>query len=371
LDIAEALLPEGLGLKDATPFNILFEGSRPVFIDLLSIECRRRDDPVWLPYAQFVRTFLLPLAAHQFLQMPMDQIFVTRRDGLQPEDVYQACGWWRRLTPPLLSLVSIPAWLTSGASGDGALYQERSTDPAKAQYVVGALLRRLRRTLDRLRPAQGRKSTWSDYQSSTHNYSAEELETKRSFVEQALQDFQPKKVLDIGSNTGLYSEMAAQAGAAVVALDSDPVAAGELFSRGHAANLNVLPLVVNMARPSPALGWRNQEQPSFLERARGSFDGVLMLAIVHHLLVSEGIPLAEIASLAAELTSRVLVVEFVDSEDPMFQRLVRGRGALYASFTRQSFEAAFARAFQTIRQKPVGAHRCLYLMVKQETSRSA
>jgi hypothetical protein len=29
-------LREGFGLKDATPYNVLFRGAQPVFVDLLS-----------------------------------------------------------------------------------------------------------------------------------------------------------------------------------------------------------------------------------------------------------------------------------------------------------------------------------------------
>ena len=59
LDLCEALLGQGLILKDATPLNVLFEGTRPVFVDVLSIDARDPASPLWLAYAQFVRTFLL------------------------------------------------------------------------------------------------------------------------------------------------------------------------------------------------------------------------------------------------------------------------------------------------------------------------
>src|SRR5690349_129632 len=61
LDLAASLAKEGMGLKDATPYNILFRGPQPVFVDLLSIERRDPRDAIWLPYAQFVRMFLSPL----------------------------------------------------------------------------------------------------------------------------------------------------------------------------------------------------------------------------------------------------------------------------------------------------------------------
>src|SRR5581483_8657194 len=82
LEIARAALSEGYGLKDATPANILFRGSEPVFVDVLSFERRDLHDPIWKPYAQFVRTFLLPLLAVRRWKLSPADIFLTRRDGI-------------------------------------------------------------------------------------------------------------------------------------------------------------------------------------------------------------------------------------------------------------------------------------------------
>src|SRR5664280_2564844 len=49
LDLALAALEDGYGLKDATPYNILYRGSEPVFIDVPSFEPRAPGDPVWNP----------------------------------------------------------------------------------------------------------------------------------------------------------------------------------------------------------------------------------------------------------------------------------------------------------------------------------
>src|SRR5262249_3269321 len=87
VDPPPAHQPAKLGLKDATPYNILFRGPRPIFVDVLSFEQRDPGDPTWAPYGQFLRTFLLPLLVNQRLRMPLDQIFATRRDGLEPEEV--------------------------------------------------------------------------------------------------------------------------------------------------------------------------------------------------------------------------------------------------------------------------------------------
>jgi SAM-dependent methyltransferase len=198
------------------------------------------------------------------------------------------------------------------------------------------------------------------------SYTDEEFRQKTDLVRRWLVDLRPKTVLDVGCNTGHFSALAAKSGARVVGLDIDPVVVGRTWQRAKAENLDILPLVLNLARPSPAVGWRNAEYPSFLDRATGSFEMVLMLAVLHHLLVSERIPLRDVLEVASELTTNHLVVEYVANSDPMFHRIARGREALHADFTQEAFELACQRRFTLIEKQPVkGNLRWLYLLGKR------
>jgi SAM-dependent methyltransferase len=178
--------------------------------------------------------------------------------------------------------------------------------------------------------------------------------------------FRPRRVLDVGCNNGFFSSIAARAGAGVVAIDSDPVVVGNTWRQARAESLDILPLVVNLTRPTPAVGWRNSECPSFLDRARGAFDAVMMLAVLHHILVTERIPLAEVVDLAAELTTDLLVIEFIAPQDSMFKRLTRGRDHLYADLSVAGFEGAFRERFDILRVAHVDdTFRWLYLLRKR------
>jgi 2-polyprenyl-3-methyl-5-hydroxy-6-metoxy-1,4-benzoquinol methylase len=367
LELAQAACADGFGLKDATPHNILFRGSEPVFIDALSFERRQPGDPLWLPEAQFNRTFLLPLLANRHWGLPLAEIFTTRRDGLEPEDVYRWCGPLEKFTPRLLSLVSIPAWLSRRASPDNQkIYQPHLlANTEKAQFILESLFQRLERALSALQPAVRKSSVWSDYMS-THSYDDPAFAAKEKFVGEALREFKPARVLDAGANTGHFSALAAQAGAEVVAVDLDAACAGAIWRQAREKKLNILPLVVNLARPSPALGWRNAECPSFLDRATGAFDGVLMLALIHHLLVTERIPLAEILRLAHDLTRSLLVIELVEPQDAMFRRLTRGRDQLHAALDAKMFEEACLPFFEIVRSLALpGTRRRLYCLKRR------
>jgi SAM-dependent methyltransferase len=367
LELARAALAEGFGLKDATPSNILCRGSEPVFADALSFERRNPADPLWLAEAQFVRTFLLPLLAHRRWNLQPAEIFTTRRDGLEPEDVYRLCGPLEKLKPRMLSLVSIPVWLSRRAKeDDGKIYQPHLlADPEKARFIFESLLRRREKDLDSLEPLTRRDSTWSDYLAE-HSYSDPAFAAKEKFVAECLAEFKPARVLDAGANTGHFSALAARTDAEVVAVDSDAACVGQIWNRAREEKLNILPLVVNLARPSPALGWRNAECASFLERATGNFDCVLMLALIHHLLVTERVPLAEILRLAADLTTSWLVIEFVEPQDEMFRRLTRGRDSLHAGLDVAAFERACAAHFEIVRSLPLpGAKRRMYCLKRK------
>jgi SAM-dependent methyltransferase len=318
-----------------------------------------------LPYAQFVRTFLLPLAAAENLGLPLDQSLLGRRDGLEPEEVYRMCGALRKLRSPFLTLVTLPTWLGARQDpDDDRVYQKKlHADPEKARYILSMLFRGLRKSLARLAPRAGKRSTWSEYMAADNNYSSEHFAAKQSFVEAALQQFQPRRVLDVGANTGHFSALAARAGASVVAVDSDAVVVGEIWRNALRENLDILPLVLNLARPTPPTGWRNRECPGFLERAHGGFDAVLLLAVIHHMLVSERIPLAEILALAAELSTGIVIAEYVDPQDSMFRRLTRGREHLHSDLNPQVFESACRAHFEIVRSQAIeGTHRRLYLL---------
>lgn len=363
LDLAEASLEEGFGLKDATPYNVLFCGPRAVFVDVLSFERRDPLDTTWMAYGQFVRTFLLPLLAVARFGLSLSQILLAQRDGLDPETVY---GWavpWQRLMPPFLNLVTIPKWLGARSGGAAPCYRSRpAPSPEQARFVLEGLLASCGRQLESLARRTPRKSSWSGYLAEESPYSAAQLAQKDKFVTEALALVRPSRVLDVGANQGRFSILAARHAAEVVAIDSDPVVTGSIWRKASAERLNILPLVVDLTRPTPATGWRNRECPSFLERVRGEFDLVMLLAVAHHMLVTERVPLEDLLALADELTREYLLVEFVAPADPMFQRIVHGRDELYAHFSPAWFEAAAASRFELIRSARIeGLHRWLYL----------
>jgi SAM-dependent methyltransferase len=361
LELFRRALREEFGLKDATPYNVLFRGPKPVFVDVLSFERREPRDASWMAYAQFVRTFLLPLAANRNFGFAPSSIFSGHRDGLEPEMMYRWAGWRQRLTPPFLSLVTLPKWLSKRATAETYSVEPlRSAEQAK--FVLDRLLASCERHLGSVAPHPQADSRWSDYLDYKSLYTPAQLAHKEAFVRESLELARPRTVLDVGANEGHFSFVAAKHGASVVAIDSDPVVTGRIWREALRKQCDVLPLVVDLTRPTPALGWRNQECESFLDRAQGHFDLVMLLAVIHHMLVTERVPLDEILALVEDLTREYALIEFVAPQDPMFARIVRGRENLYSHLTIAAFEAAAAPRFELVRSLQIdGLHRCLYL----------
>lgn len=369
IDLAIRALQEGFCLKDATPDNVLFRGSEPVFVDLLSFERRSPRDGVWMPYAQFLRTFVLPLLAYREFGIAPHRSLAGQRDGLEPEFVYRWAGPWRRLRPSFLSLLTIPKLLASRSQSDAAIYRSKpASSEEQARFILLGVLNSCKRYLKRVEPRPG-DSAWSNYLDCKSSYTPAQLAQKEAFVADALAIARPRSTLDVGANEGHFSFLAATNGGSVVAIDSDPAVAGTIWREAARQELDVLPLVVDLTRPTPAVGWRNRENESFLDRARGRFDLVMMLAVIHHMLVTERIPLEDLLDLAAELTRDYLLVEFVAPDDPMFRRIVRGREALYSDLTSMRFEAAATERFELVRSLRIdGMHRWLYLFRRRHAA---
>jgi SAM-dependent methyltransferase len=355
----------GFLLKDATPYNLMFDGAWPVFLDLLSF---RRCDPreaLWRPWAQFMRMFGYPLLANRYFGLRLDEVLLPNSDGQQPERMARLCPAWRLPLPPFLGSVTILALLSRGRR-DASPEEFRARparDAAEAGYLRERMFRRANRFLRRLDLPADRGAAGS-YLQREHNYRPEEWNSKQRFVDAALEAHRPQRVLDIGSNTGHFSLAAARRGARVVAIDRDPGVAGLLFAAARRESLDVLPLAVDIARPAGACGWNNGECPSFPERARGKFDCVLLLALLHHLLVNDRAPLDSVVDLIAALTTRMAIVEYVDPADAQFQRLMRGREALHSQLTREVFQGEIRRCFTIVESLQVTPSRTVYLLQK-------
>jgi ribosomal protein L11 methylase PrmA len=169
---------------------------------------------------------------------------------------------------------------------------------------------------------------------------------------------------DLGANTGTFSRVASERGIPTIAFDADAACVEHLYRAGVKKNdAYLLPLVLDLTNPSPSLGWENQERMSWL--GRGPADATIALALVHHLAISNNLPLARIAEFFQRV-SHALLVEFVPKDDKQVELLLSRRTDTFPDYTRQNFEEAFSRHFVIVRVDPIrNTERVLYWMQRR------
>ncbi|MBI1860522.1 MAG: class I SAM-dependent methyltransferase [Deltaproteobacteria bacterium] len=361
LDIADAIAKDGLGLKDASPLNILFENAQPILVDALSFERRDERNPLWSPYSQFMENFVNPLIIHKLAGIAPHELFLTHPLGLKSSEALHYLGGLKRFHPLAFMNLTLPDFLGRRLA-DRPISSSTNVDPRQARFILRSLMRQLRRSLERTITTTS--SHWTGYASNPESYEPSQAEDKRRWVESVFARIQPKRVLDVGCNTGDYSILAEKLGANVTSVDSDPAVIDRLWQRAQHERLRILPLVVSITQPSPAMGWRNRQARSFVSRCQSSpHDTVAMFALLHHLMVRELIPIEEIIALAGDLTTRHWIVELVLPNDRLYTKMARGRTI---PLTAEEFESKFRDQFSLVEKHPItGTHRILYCLEKR------
>ena len=359
LRLGEEALGEGWVLKDATPHNILFVGARPLLVDVLSFERRDSTSTVWLAYGQYVRTFLLPLLMRRMLGWPLS-LMLFKRDGYEPSEVYRSLGWLQRLSRGAFWPITLPTWLEQRKNSVVTAKRKGQSDPDLTAYL---LRKKFQDLLSRTRRAAriAETSEWSRYTSSLAHYTEGEVTQKSKWLAEVFEEIRPGSLLDVGANTGEYSVLAASGGAQVVSLERDEAAAERLFRRSVAGRLAIQTIHADLARPTPAVGWKNCESLALLDRLEGKFEAVMLLAVIHHLLLLEQIPLAEIMSLCQNLTSRFLILEWVPATDSMYVSLMRGRDELYGKINETTLMESCRGRFTLLKRLTLENGRTLLL----------
>lgn len=370
LELARILLEYGFILKDATPRNILFENCTPIFIDIGSVVRRPPGTPIWTAYAQFVRSFILPLLAERILGWPLS-MSACKRDGYEPVDLYRKLGLAARLRPSVFSVVTVPSMLERFARSERIEHMlAANVDDARAAASLKRCFTQLERVLERAAAAPS-KSRWSNYDAEAPFGQDQTRGDKQAFLEKAFSNIRPSTALDVGANVGTFARVAASNGAMVVALERDTEASDTNFRLSRGSRASVLPLNIDFARPTPATGWNNSETFSFDGRAEQRFDVVLALAVIHHMLAADQVPLPFVEETLARYSRKHLIVEWVPPADPGFRHLVRGRGELFAHLVPEYARAVFTRRFHLLAEQPLSSGRLLWLLEKNETGGKA
>lgn len=346
----------GMSLRDASAYNIQFLDGRPVLIDTLSFEPIRQGEP-WVAYRQFCQHFLAPLALMAKVDVRLGQLLRVHVDGVPLDLASELLPKRVRTSPGLLMHVVMHGKSQARHAGDRESPSKRRGFSDRA---FQGLVESLWGTVEKLSWDPGR-TAWSDYYGEGVSYTEDALAHKKDVVGEILDRVAPGTVWDLGGNTGPFSRLATARGAHAVCFDGDH-AAVELNYRAmrEAGETMLLPLVMDLANPSPGTGWANEERPSLAQR--GPADLVLALALIHHLAIGNNVPFDRVAGWFADLAPAV-AVEFVPKQDPEVQALLVTREDVFDRYDQERFEAAFEERFAIEDRWALrGSERTVYLM---------
>jgi ribosomal protein L11 methylase PrmA len=344
LALIQAALEHDLMLKDATPYNTQYVGTRPVHIDVGSFEPLREQE-LWVGYRQFCCLYLYPLLLQATKGISPQSLLRGALEGITPAQMRSLMSTRDRFRRGYLTHVFLQARL-EGGHRTSTRVPARLARPGVGKAVIAANVRKMRRLVTRL-DWQPPKSLWSGY-GACNSYTEADAQAKDAFVRDVAAAGPWPLVWDLGANNGRHARLVAGSAQQVVAFDADEATVERLYRALRDENeQRVLPLVTNLLDPSPGLGWRLCERRSALERGRP--DLVLALALVHHLTIGGNVPLRDVVQWLASLGG-ALIVEFPDRADPMVHRLLDPkRDGLHADYGRATFERHLHDAFEVHR----------------------
>ena len=359
LRVLETCVRAGWIQKDATPFNIQWVGTRPVFIDIPSFVARE-DGEYWQGYRQFCSMFLIPLMLTAHLRIPFQPLLRSCLEGIPPEVATRYFHGLQRFRKGVPSHVWFPSRVEGWMRGRDAARRQPSSRGRQSETALLALLDSLSRLVKGLSYRQATASDWSRY-SETHSYAKDDFERKKAFVEKHVSARRPHLLWDLGANTGTFSRIATQYSGMVIAVDGDHEALDVLYREAREGReQNVIPLVMDLANPSPDQGWAGRERAAFFERR--SPDMAFCLALLHHLRVSANVPVLLLVEWLRSLHATI-IVEFVNRDDEMFAKLVANKREDYADYTLENFQSELDKHFVVEdRMELKGGKRTLMLL---------
>lgn len=350
--VTKKALDYGMILKDATPYNIQFAGSHALFIDTLSFDRYTPSEP-WVAYRQFCQNFLYPLLLEHYLPHDFIKQLSVMQNGFSASFLADVLPFRCRFSLNTLLQVYMTAKISAS--------NKKHVGPTFSSRMMRRLLDNLEETVYNLKP-YAKASHWTNYYKPGITDS-DYLSEKERIVDTFIREIDFRSVLDAGANNGHFSLRLQEAGASrIIAADADKKCVDDLYMRLKPEG-NIIPLVIDLANPSPACGSNNQEHSSFVQR--GTSDLVLALAVTHHMYFTSGLSFRQIATLFQSLCQKHLIVEFVPAEDPKTQKIAGLNQQRKAMYTADGFRQAFGVHFDIRNEVTLTQGRMLFLMSKK------
>lgn len=361
LQILTEAVRGGFILKDASPYNVQFCGAQPVFIDLGSFTELAPGEP-WSAYRQFCELMLFPLLLQTYRGVHFQPLLRAQLEGIPAKHFMQWMRWRDLFRPG----VFVNGWLQSALERNTQSLPTSTVRDLRSSgfhtSMIERMLQKLTHLVEKLKWTPER-TQWTAYDE-TLPHVADDLQAKSEFVSTVCRNKARRLVWDLGCNDGRYSLIAAEHADLVVAMDQDHACIQQLYqSLAAKKQSTILPLCVELANSSPALGWRGRERKRLEDRGRPEL--VLCLGLIHHLVLASNIPLPEVIDWLASFGGEI-ILEFPTKEDDMVKALLRNKRDQYSDYSLDRLEFELLKRFEIPwrRSLPSGARTLFHAVPK-------
>lgn len=358
LEIQEMALKHQMSLKDASAYNLSFNGVEPIFFDTTSFE--QFKPLAWQGYGQFCRHFLGPLLLQAYVDSSFGLLLSKFIDGCPIALVSSLLPWWRKFMPRIFFHVVLHGSLEKKVVEEKRIsVQAQSMGVDQHLLLLGSL-----RTLISNIQLKHEKTTWDDYYY-RNNYSESAFQKKETMVLDWIKKESSKtlNIVDLGANTGHFSRALASNCKQVISIDQDPMAVELNFRMCVEKKIaNVFPMVLDLANIDGGFGYLGEERSCVLKRINA--DMALALALIHHLYFSSNMNFSMILKLLFQFAPRVLL-EWVEPEDGQVQILAQRKPHLLFGYDEKKFIQCVKEQGRVVQMDRVpGACRKLILLEK-------
>jgi len=359
LNIQEIALDYGMSLKDASSYNVQFKNGKPIFIDTLSFENYEEGKP-WIAYKQFCQHFFAPLSLMAHTDIRLSQLFKNNIDGIPLDLASKLLPLKTHFRPSTKLHIHIHSKLQKKFE-DSAESKSKNKRTISKTALKG-IINNLKNSISNLK-WNIEKTEWRDYYDDD-SYTENGFLHKQEIINSLLSRIHYETAWDLGANDGTFSRLIAKnRNCNVVSFDIDPACVEKNYLYCSENKLeNILPLSLDLTNPSPNIGWNNCERSSI--QKRGPVDLIMALALIHHLAISNNVPLEKIALFLKNLC-KFLIIEFVPKSDKKVKKLLSTREDIFPEYNQEKFEKIFSKHFEIFNEQKINeSERIICLMRK-------
>lgn len=298
LDLAIELAERNLALKDAHPWNVLFDACKPVYVDVTSIE-PQKDESSWPAYDEFCRFCYYPLILMSHGQERIARALLPEYEGVLRSNlltVMRGSGPSRFILSRLIR------------RGSKAIKSVFSKQPGARQSAL-SFLKQARRDVESIQLPSYKKTLRERGDDPMLSLSSQSQWTPRQrALAEAIDDLKPGSALDISRGATWTSTLPASLGSDVVSIDADPARVDALYETARKNNLPLLPLIVDFVKPTPSVGYSSHYSIAATERLK--CDMVIALGLASKVATQNHFDSDLIVEGLSSFSKRWLVVEF-------------------------------------------------------------